>query len=214
MDAATPDDVAAPLELLVLALAVTVALSLRPWRLVGREGPPGAWLAAWAAWPGLWALDGLVGSPWALPWSGAALGVLLAGWPLVVAGLVPAMAIAIVTGLLEPAQALDRAVWLGLVPATLAMAGGALVRRCGPAHPACYLVGRGLLATWVARTVSLVAWPGAMPADLPMDATMRVLAWVMAGFAEASVTALLLASLMVWQPGLLATWSERLWVRR
>lgn len=201
-----------PLELLAIALAVGIALWLRPWRAVGPAGPPWPWIGAWAALPWLWSLDRLTGSEWALPWSGAALCVLLAGWPLMALALIPSLAIAVGLGLLDPVTALDRTVWLGLVPATLAMAGGALVRRCGPAHPACYVVGRGLLATWAARSISLACWPAALPTDVPIDGTARLVTILLVGFFEGALTASLLAALVSCRPGWLATWAERIWM--
>src|SRR5262245_29457895 len=73
----------------VVALASTLAISLRPWRTVDPAGPPWEWVIAWATLPLLWSLDRQLGVSLLPPLSGAALLVLLTGWPLAVLACVP-----------------------------------------------------------------------------------------------------------------------------
>jgi hypothetical protein len=73
----------------VALLAIAVALALRPWRAVGRDGPPWPWLAWWVMLPALWGADRYVQTPVAQPLSGACLLMLMCGWPLAVIALVP-----------------------------------------------------------------------------------------------------------------------------
>ena len=55
---------------------------------------------------------------------------------------------------LDAAAALHRGVWLGVVPATLAMALGAALRRWLPHHLFVYILGRGFFATAVAGSLA------------------------------------------------------------
>ncbi|OYU73177.1 MAG: hypothetical protein CFE45_38035, partial [Burkholderiales bacterium PBB5] len=77
------------LHLLLLASALAVALALQPWRGVGTGGPPWPWLAWVAVLPLFWGADLIGHSRIIQPLSGAALLVLLAGWPLAMLALLP-----------------------------------------------------------------------------------------------------------------------------
>ena len=112
------------LNLLLLIPAVLAALALRPWRGVAPAGPPWPWLAWCAVLPLFWGADKIAQAPIVQPLSGAALLVLMAGWPLAVLALLPVAGVMVVVGGLPLPEALHRLVWLGLVPATLALAGG------------------------------------------------------------------------------------------
>jgi len=135
-------------------LALALALALRPWRTVGAAGPPWPWLAWWAAMPLLWGADRYAAMPIVQPLSGAALLVLLAGWPLAVLAIFPVAAVTLFAGQLTPADGLHRLVWLGIVPATLALALGAALRRWLPNHLFVYILGRGFFATMLAAAAA------------------------------------------------------------
>ena len=68
-------------------------------------------------------------------------------------------------------QALHRAVWLGLVPATLAVLVGAAMRRWLPRHLFVYILGRGFFATAmaVAGAGALAALLYGVPENLSLD---------------------------------------------
>jgi len=119
----------AALDAALAAFAVGAALAVRPWRMVYGTGPPWVWVVAWATLPVLWCLDRQLGVALPPPLSGAALLVLLTGWPLAVLACVPMAILMGVCGALDALDALHRMVWLGIVPATAALALGAATRR-------------------------------------------------------------------------------------
>lgn len=185
------------------AAALGVSLAVRPWRLLGAGGPPWSWVAACAALPLLW---GAEHGPWTAPMSGAALLVLLAGWPLAVIALAAVAVVHALSADLGWAAALQQYVVLGVVPATLAMALGAVVRRALPPHPASYVVGRGFAAT-------LLAAAAAGFCSLPASADVLIARTAMA-CAEAWLTAIVVACCVAARPDWLATWSDRLYLAR
>ena len=131
------------LESTFALVAVALALALRPWRAFGQAGPPWPWIAACALLPLVWGADRYVAMPVAQPLSGASLLLLMMGWPLTVIALVPVALATMWMAGLDAAETLSRAVWLGLAPATVALALGAAVRRWLPHHLFVYILGRG-----------------------------------------------------------------------
>jgi uncharacterized membrane protein len=189
-----------------------IALWLRPWRGLGAAGPPWPWLAAWAALPLLWGIDRYAAAPLLQPMSGAVLLVLLAGWPLAVLALLPVAAITVLAGHLDAIEGLHRLIWLGMVPATLALAVGGAVRRWLPRQLFIYILGRGFFGTFVAcalaggLAVVLHASPaGTVTQDL-------LVARLLGAFGEAFLTGLLTASLVAFRPQWLATYADRLYL--
>lgn len=69
------------------------------------------------------------------------------GWPLAVIELVLVALAVWLLGDLGFAAVLSQLVWIGLVPATLALALGEALRRGLPAHPFIYVLGRGFIGT-------------------------------------------------------------------
>ena len=193
-----------------VAVPVVIALALRPWRAVGRAGPPWPWLAVWALMPLAWSADRLGGASTVPLLSLAPLLVLLAGWPLAVLALLPAAALAALAGHLGWAEGLHRLLWLGVLPATLALGLGALSRRWLPRHLAVYILSRGYFATLIATAVCACAAPLALN-GAPGGADLLV-AKVMTAFGEAAISGLLSAGLVAFRPGLLATYTDRLYL--
>lgn len=199
---------------LALALAsLTLALLFRPWRLLagGRLATP--LLAALTLMPWLWALPALHHMPLQLQGSGACLLVLMLGWPLAVPvlGLVGALAWAISP--LQAAAALDTTVWIGLVPATLAVLLGAALRRWAGLHLFIYVLGRGFLGTAVCVFSAgvLSQWAGH---QLPgIEDNLNTVAHWLAAWGEAFVSGGAAAILVAFKPEWLATWSDSLYLR-
>jgi uncharacterized membrane protein len=195
-------------------LALGLAGWLRPWRMLGPGGPPWPWLLLWALLPLCWLSDRWSQLP-AMPLaSGAVLLVLLAGWPLTVLALLPAALATAWIGDLAWAEAIGRAIWLGLVPATLALLIGAGVRRCLPRQLFGYLLGRAFLGTLLA--LLLAGW-AALALQPPAGAgelgwADRLAAQVLVAFGEASLTGMLATLLVALQPGWLATYADRLYL--
>lgn len=206
-------------DALLALVALAVALALRPWRALPRAGPPWPWLAWGAAMPLMWTADRLSAAPLAPPLSGSCLLMLMAGWPLAVLGLAPVALLAAWLGDLTAAQALQRLVWLGIVPATFALALGAATRRWLPHHLFVYILGRGFFATALAGmaaagiAVGLALATGAAPtaAERP-DAFDLMLARGLVAWGDAFLTGMLVAIFVALRPQWLATYADRIYL--
>ena len=199
-------------NLLLVAAALAVAGWLRPWRQLGRRGPPWPWLLLWAAMPLLWAMDAVTRVPVLQPLSGAVLLVLLAGWPMAVLAMLPVALLTVLLGPVPALEALHRLAWLGLVPATLALGIGAAVRRWLPHHLFVYILGRGFFGTLAA--CALAGWAALAAHGLPVGSAgtdMAVALWLTA-FAEAFLTGLFTAVLVAFRPQWLWSYSDRLYL--
>lgn len=202
----------ATLNLLLAAPAVAIAAALRPWRLL-RGAPPWPALAVWALLPLLWSLDAAGASPLLQPLSGVCILLLMLGWPLTVLALLPVGVLLVLLSGHDAAAALHRVVWLGLVPATLALALGAAVRRWLPRHLFVYILGRGFFATAIALAASgaLAAWLFGTPPTVSAEDVM--LARLLAAFGDAFITGMLTAIFVAFRPQWLATYADRLYLK-
>jgi uncharacterized membrane protein len=199
----------------LLALAgLLPALALRPWRALAGTTPPWPALAAWALLPLLWSLDVVTKQPLLQPLSGVCVLLLMLGWPLTVLMLVPVTAVMALMTDMAWSLALQRSVWLGLVPATLALLLGAAMRRWLPNHLFVYMLGRGFFATAtaVAGAGLLAALVHGVPATV--DLADVVLARVLAAFGDAFITGMLVAIFVAFRPQWLATYTDRLYLPR
>jgi uncharacterized membrane protein len=199
----------------LLALAgLLLALALRPWRALAGTAPPWPALAVWALLPLLWSLDALTGQPLLQPLSGVCVLLLMLGWPLTVLMLVPVTAVMVLMADLGWAAALQRSVWLGLVPATLALLLGAALRRWLPKHLFVYMLGRGFFAT--AAAVGIAGLLAALVHGVPTTLGLAdvVLARVLAAFGDAFITGMLVAIFVAFRPQWLATYTDRLYLPR
>ena len=206
----------------------TTALVTRPWRMLASRKPleheshgaaSALWtplLAALVFLPWLWALPTLHAMPLQLQWSGACLVVLMLGWPLAIPVLLAVGAIAglLISPALDWADALGAAVWLGVVPATLALALGALVRRFVGTQPFVYVLGRAFLGTvaCVFAAGVLSQWSGHLLPGVG-DELSLVARWLMA-WGDGFVTGMLAAIFVAFKPEWLATWSDQLYLKR
>ncbi len=217
------------IEAALLLLSLVVSLWAQPWRLL--ERPKGAagqvdgqrplsplltpLLATLVFLPWLWALPTLHAMPLQLQWSGACLVVLMLGWPLAIPVL---LAVGAIAGLLSPAldwaDALGAAIWLGVVPATLALALGALVRRFVGTQPFVYVLGRAFLGTvaCVFAAGVLSQWTGHLLPGVGNELSL-VARWLMA-WGDGFVTGMLTAIFVAFKPEWLATWSDQLYLKR
>jgi uncharacterized membrane protein len=133
----------------------------------------------------------------------------MTGWPLAVLACVPMGLIAVFGGPLDAHDALHRAVWLGIVPATLALAIGGVVRRWLPSHVGVYVFVGGFVGSGV--TVWLAGTLGAALAAAPSAADANV-ARVLMSLGEAAITGAAVTLLVAHQPEALATYSDRLYL--
>ncbi|HMW24651.1 MAG TPA: hypothetical protein PKC59_14565 [Burkholderiaceae bacterium] len=199
-------------DILLAVLAVGVALWLRPWRAVGPSGPPWPWLAWCAVLPMVWGVDHYVGSVVVQPLSGATLLMLLAGWPLAVLALLPVALVTAVLAHLEWLEALHRYVWLGLVPATAALAIGAALRRWLPHHLFIYILGRGFFGTVLSSVLAswLSLWLHGGPAGVDVGEAM-VARWL-AAWGDGFLAGMLVAIFVAFRPEWLATYADRIYL--
>ncbi|OGB14027.1 MAG: hypothetical protein A2W72_03660 [Burkholderiales bacterium RIFCSPLOWO2_12_67_14] len=200
------------LELSLAVLSLGVALWLRPWRML--RGPLlTPTLAAVALLPWLWLLPQKMPQGLQVQLSGACLLVLMLGWPLAV--LVLAL-VALAVGLIGQSglvAALSQWVWIGLVPATLALGIGAVLRRWLPPNPFVYTLGRGFLGTaaavFLAGVVREVSYRLAGGVALEQALVAR---WLMA-WGDAFLTGMFTAIFVAFVPGWLATWSDERYLK-
>jgi len=201
-------------NLTLLILALGAALWLRPWRMLrgGQRLTP--LLATLTVVPWLWAMPTLHKMPLQLQGSGACLVVLMLGWPLAVPVLCGVGLIALQISPMDWQTALDLTVWLGLVPATLALALGAAVRRWIGLHLFVYVLGRAFLGTVLCVFAAglLAQWAGH---SLPgIDDDLGLVARWLVAWGDAFLTGMFTAIMVAFKPEWLATWSDRLYLEK
>ena len=200
------------LDLMMALAGLALALAFRPWAAAAREGPPWPWLAWRVLLPLLWGADRYVQMPVAQPLSGACLLMLMCGWPMAVLALVPVAAATAWFADLSAWEAVHRYVWLGLLPATLAMGLGAAIRRWLPHHLMVYILGRGFFSTALAFSAvgAVSALMHVAPVGLQTGDLM--LARWLAGWGDAWLTGMLVAIFVAFRPQWLATYTDRLYL--
>lgn len=214
------------LDALLLLIALIAALALRPWRQLGNrkalvtqdhgDSSP-LWtplLATLALLPWMWALPMLHQMPLQLPWSGACLVLLMLGWPLAMWVLAAVGALAwVIAPSLPAGAALSMVVWQGMVPATLALCWGALLRRWLGTQVFTYIFGRGFVGTVLCLfAAGLLSQAAGVPLPSSANASLSTIArWLMA-WGDAVVTGMLCAVFVAYRPLWLATWSDDLYL--
>jgi uncharacterized membrane protein len=205
-------------EVILLALAWAVTLLVRPWRLLRAHGGQirlaTPLLAAATVLPWLWAWPGLAAMPIPLHWSGAPLVVLLVGWPLAIPVLTFAGLTTMVSTGASLAEAISLTVWAGLVPATIVLAAGQVVRHAFGPNPVAYMLGRAFFVPMLAvGACGLVA--AAMGHGFSGAAgELQRIAIALMAMGEASWTCALVSLLVAYRPQWLATWSDTMYLRR
>ena len=201
------------LELSILMAALVISMATRPWRLLSGGALLTPLLATLVVLPWLWALPRLHTMPLQLQFSGACAVTLMLGWPLAVPVL---LAVTLVSGLLAPADfntLLEQVVWQGLVPATLAMLVGALLRRWAGTHPFVFILARGfagtVLCTFAASSLALMAGHELQHVGQGLSLVAR---WLMA-WGDGFMTGMMAAIFVALRPQWLATWSDRLYLK-
>jgi len=201
------------LNLLIAAPCLAVAVWLRPWRML--QGPlltPA--LAALALLPWLWLLPQKMPQGLQVQLSGACLLVLMLGWPLAVLVLAGVAGVVWWVGQAEAGAVLSQWVWIGLVPATLSLGFGAVLRRWLPPNPFIYTLGRGFVGTAVSVFLAGVLLEALQSlAGLPARDQALVARWLMA-WGDAFLTGGLGAIFVAFVPQWLATWSDARYLRK
>lgn len=196
------------LELALALPALMAALALKPWRML--RGPLlSPTLAALALLPWFWLLPQQLPQGLQVQLSGASLLALMLGWPLAVPVLALVALQVWALGQHDAPTVLSQWVWLGLVPATLALGWGALLRRWLPAHPFIYTLGRGFigtaLAVFGAGLLQELVQRWLVGASLDDALVAR---WLMA-WGDAFLTGMFCAIFVAFAPQWLATWSDQ-----
>jgi len=214
-------------EAAIACIALATALWLRPWRMLGsRPGPGGKddpvasplvtpLLGVLVLLPWVWALPTLHRMPLQLQWSAAPLVLLMLGWPLAIPAL---LLVAALAHMLSPAlgwdDALGLAVWQGVVPATLALLWGAMLRRWCWHNIFVFILARGFLGTVLsvfAATLLSQAAGHALPGV--NEDLSRLARWLMA-WGDGVTTGMLTAVFVVFRPQWMATWSDAIYLRQ
>ena len=203
-------------EFCLLAFALGAALVVRPWRqLRASASHPGLGTPLFAALtilPWLWAWPTTAGMPFPMQWSGAALAVLVLGWPLAVLVLAVAGLSTVAIAGAPWTEALSTTIWSGVLPATSVLVLGHAVRRLFGTHPAVYLLGRAFGVPLLALFACNLASAAAREMFAVEQGQMQVVAAFLLAMAETTWTCAVAASLVAWQPQWLATWSDALYL--
>lgn len=189
--------------------ALAVALSLRPWRMLRTSGLWTPVLAVLVLLPWLWAMPRMHSMPLPLQWSGACLVTLMLGWPLAVPLLCAVGALSFGWAPAPWDDLVQQAFWQGVLPATLALLWGALLRRFAPHHVFVYILGRAFIGTVLSlfAAQALAQWLGPGLPDVGAG-TALVARWLVA-WGDGFMTGLLTAIFVAFEPNWLATWSDR-----
>jgi len=200
------------LELAFGGLTLLLALAMRPWRLLqGALLTPT--LACVVLLPWLWLLPQRLPQGMQVQFSGASLLVLLLGWPLAVPVLTAVAGLVWLIGHASVEHILSQWVWVGLVPASLAMAIGAGLRRWLPANLFIYTLGRGFFGTLLAVFLAGVLYEGVHRLTGQVSLHEALIArWLMA-WADAFLTGLIVAVFVGFAPQWLATWSDERYLK-
>lgn len=200
-------------EFLLLGLALLVAASLRPWRMLASGDLLSPLLGTLAVLPWLWALPRLHAMPLQLQLSGACAVTLMLGWPLAVLVLAT---VAVLSGLIAPADwdvVATQALWQGVVPATLALGAGAALRKWAGTHPFVYILARAfaatVLSTFVAELLSQLAGHELVHIGPGLGLVGH---WLLA-WGDGFMTGLMAAIFVAYRPQWLATWSDQLYLK-
>ena len=201
-------------NLALLTFILIAALLFQPWRLLAGGLKLTPLLATLTLLPWLWALPTLHKMPLQLQGSGACLVLLMLGWPLAVPVLCLVGVVAMLISPMDWETALDLTVWLGLVPATLALAMGAAVRRWIGLHLFVYVLARAFLGT--ALCVFLAGVLAQLTGhSLPgIDDDLSLVARWLVAWGDAFLTGLFTAIMVAYKPDWLATWSDKLYLRK
>lgn len=200
-------------DILLLGIALALAMWLRPWRQLVGGALLTPLLACLTLLPWLWALPRLHDMPLHLQLSGACAVVLMLGWPLAIGVFV---VVTLLSGVIAPADVLEltgQAVWEGVVPATLAVAFGALLRWLTGTHPFIYILGRAFIGTALCTFAagSLSQLVGHEPAHV--SASLGLVARWLLAWGDAFMTGMLAAIFVAFKPQWLATWSDTLYLK-
>jgi uncharacterized membrane protein len=126
--------------------------------------------------------------------------------------LLPVAALTALVAGLDAADALHRAVWLGVVPGTLGLLLGMALRRWLPHHLFVYILGRGFFTTALATAAAGVvsSWLHGAPGGL-IEGDLMLGRWL-AAWGDAWLSGMITAIFVAFRPQWLATYADRLYL--
>lgn len=196
----------------LLTLSLATALWLRPWQFLRSGALVSPLLGSLVVLPWLWALPWMHTMPLQLHWSFACLVLLMLGWPLAVPTL---CVVALLAGLLgdQPWEVMVMlAFWRGVLPATLALALGAAIRRFIGPHLFVYVLGRGFLGAAVCLFAASALLQWGSPPQPGISKELSMVAHWLTAWGDAFITGMLTAIFVAFKPQWLATWSDTLYL--
>lgn len=199
------------LDWAVLLGTLSVALLFKPWLPLRHAPLQHPWIGAVVLLPWVWWTQHLLPDGIALHVSGACMLVLMFGWPLAMWSLLPiGLGATLIHARIWPDwDALARhIVWMGIIPGTLALLMGLVLRRWLPRHLFVYILGRGFAVTALAVTATgyLASLALQKPDTLALDEWM--LAYWLLGWGEAVSTGMLTAIFVAFKPEWMLTYSD------
>lgn len=202
----------AGLDTATLLVALGMAWAFKPWQVLRFAPLQSPWVGAMVLLPLVWWTRQLLPSGLALHVSGACLLVLMFGWPLAIWSLLPiGLAAQLISSRSLPAfeQLASNIVWQGVIPATLALLLGLLIRRWLPKHLFVYILGRGFMATALAITATGYLADLTQHRPDNIDTQEWMLAHWLLGWGEAISTGMLTAIFVAFKPQWLLTYSDQ-----
>ena len=199
------------LEQAAFVAILGLALVFRPWLPLRHAPLQSPWIGAMVLLPFAWWTQHLLPSGLTLHLSGACLMVLMVGWPLAmwsIAAIAFVADWAAVGALPTWANHVSHALWMGLLPGTLALGLGLLIRRWLPSHLFVYILGRGFFTTALSvSAVGVLAW-GAGLVPPALGAEEWLLGHWLLGWGEAISTGMLTAIFVAFKPEWMLTYSD------
>ena len=202
------------LEMLFVAFTLGLAACFRPAAMLRTAALQHPWLACVLGLSWLWSLAAAHPVGAVVQVSGACLLVLMFGWPLAVWTLLP---IALIGTWLagEPiGAALTSLAWFGLAPAFIALLLGGATRRWLPSHLVVYIFGRAFFATALAVVASGVLHVLVSGAPHGLETSDMIIGHSLVALGEAMATGLLVATMVMFRPAWLATYSDQRYLPR
>lgn len=202
------------LEVSLLFVAVFVALMMRPWRMLEGGDLLSPLMGTLVVLPWIWAIPGLQTMPLPLQLSGACAVTLMMGWPLAILVLT---IVAVLSSLITNAEfsvLVTQLFWHGVLPATLALCVGAVIRRWAGTNLFVYILGRAFAGTIACTFISsaLAQFAGYELPNIRPGLSL-IGHWLLA-WGDGFMTGILAAIFVAYRPQWLATWSDRLYLQR
>jgi uncharacterized membrane protein len=203
------------MEALALLASLALAIWMKPWRLLADDARLSPLLAPFVLIPWIWTMPETAGMPVALHWSGACMAMLMVGWPLAVPLFICCAGASMLLAPISLGHAVELAFWLGVAPASLGVVAGAALRRVFGAHLFAYILCRGFAFTLaIAASCSAAAQTGSLAMGVKDEASIIFVALWLNAWGEAVATGMLVACMVAYAPKWLATWSDKLYLRK